>query len=53
MALNFISPSRTSIEILPSGLANDTLSLKLGVFTRGTSYTRTVRMTRAGMVRIK
>jgi Tfp pilus assembly protein FimT len=53
MALNFISASRTNIDILPSGLAADTLSLRLGVYTRGTTYTRTLRMTRAGMVRIK
>jgi Tfp pilus assembly protein FimT len=53
MALNFISASRASIDILPSGLAADTLSLQLGVYSRGAPYTRTLRMTRAGMVRIK
>ncbi len=54
MALGFISSSRTNIDILPTGLAADTLSLKLGVYSRaGTTYSRTLRMTRAGMVRIK
>jgi Tfp pilus assembly protein FimT len=53
MALGFISASRSSLDILPSGLAADTLSLRLGIYTKGTTYRRTLRMTRAGMVRIK
>jgi prepilin-type N-terminal cleavage/methylation domain-containing protein len=54
MALGFISASRTNIDILPSGLSADTLSLRLGIYSKGgTTYSRTLRMTRAGMVRIK
>lgn len=54
MALGFIKPSRTSLDILPSGLAADTLSLQLGVFSKNAStYSRTLRMTRAGQVRVK
>jgi type II secretion system protein H len=54
MALGWISTSRTSIDILPSGLATDTLSLRLGTYSKANStYSRTLRMTRAGMVRIK
>jgi len=54
MALGFISASRTNLDILPSGLAADTLSLRLGIYSKGgTTYSRTLRMTRAGQVRLK
>jgi len=54
MALGWISASRTNLDILPSGLAADTLSLKLGIYSKGnTTYSRTLRMTRAGQVRLK
>ena len=54
MALGFISASRNNLDILPSGLSADTLSLRLGIYSKGgTTYSRTLRMTRAGMVRIK
>ncbi len=41
--------SRSPLEIYPNGLANDTLAISL----RGLNTSRTVRMTRAGMVRIQ
>ena len=54
LALNYISVSRNTLDILPSGLSVDTLSLKLGIYSRnGTTYDRTIRMTRGGLVRIK
>ena len=54
LALGYISVSRTTLDILPSGLSVDTLSLKLGMYSRnGTTYDRTIRMTRGGLVRIK
>ena len=54
LRLNYISVSRNTLDILPSGLSVDTLSLKLGIYSRnGTTYDRTIRMTRGGLVRIK
>ena len=54
LALDYISASRNNLDILPSGLSADTLSLKLGIYSRnGTIYDRTIRMTRGGLVRIK
>ena len=48
MALGWISASRTNLDILPSGLAADTLSLKLGIYSKGnTTYSRTLRMVNA------
>ncbi len=54
LALDYISASRPTLDIMPSGLSADTLSVKLGIYSRdGTRYDRTVRMTRGGLVRIK
>lgn len=54
MALDFMTTNLTTYDILPSGLAVDTLSVKIGIYSKGnTQYSRTLRMTRAGMVRIK
>lgn len=54
MALDYLSVSRTTLDILPSGLSADTLSLRLGIYSRnGQRYDRTLRMTRAGLVRIQ
>ena len=54
LALGYISASRTTLDIMPSGLSADTLSLRLGIYSRnGTTYDRTIRMTRGGLVRIK
>ena len=54
LALDFMSPSRNTLDILPSGLSADTLSLRIGIFSKNNStYSRTLRMTRGGMVRIK
>ena len=54
LAIGYISASRNTLDIMPSGLSVDTLSLKLGMYSRnGTTYDRTIRMTRGGLVRIK
>lgn len=52
--LDYISVNRTTLDVLPSGLSSDTLRLVLGIFSRnGTKYSRTVRMTRGGLVRVQ
>jgi type II secretion system protein H len=54
LALDYISASSTTVDIMPSGLSADTLSLRLGIYSRnGTLYDRTVRMTRGGLMRVK
>jgi type II secretion system protein H len=54
LALDYMSLSRTTLDILPSGLSADTLSLRLGIYSKSNStYDRTLRMSRGGMVRIK
>jgi Tfp pilus assembly protein FimT len=54
LALDYMSMSRTTLDILPSGLSADTLSLRLGIYSKSNSlYDRTLRMSRGGMVRIK
>lgn len=54
LALDYISASRSSLDVMPSGLSADTLSLRLGIYSRnGSRYDRTIRMTRGGMVRIQ
>jgi type II secretion system protein H len=54
LALDYMSPSRTSLDVLPSGLSADTLKLRLGIYSKnGTTYDRTIRMTRGGLVRIQ
>jgi prepilin-type N-terminal cleavage/methylation domain-containing protein len=42
-----------SLDIMPTGLATDTLRLTLGILSQGgATYSQTLRMTRAGLVRI-
>lgn len=54
LALDYISVNRTTLDVMPSGLSTDTLSLRLGIYSKnGTTYDRTIRMTRGGLVRIK
>ncbi len=54
LAIDFISTSRATLDVLPSGLSADTLNLKLGIYSKnGTTYGRRIRMTRGGLVRIK
>lgn len=54
LALDYIAVSRTTLDIMPSGLSADTLSMRIGIYSRnGSRYDRTIRMTRGGLVRIK
>ena len=54
MQLDYYSVNRTTLDILPSGLSADTLSLRMGIYSKNNAlYDRTLRMTRGGMVRIK
>lgn len=54
LALDYMSSSSASLDVLPSGLSADTLRVILGIYSRnGSTYDRTLLMTRGGMVRIK
>jgi len=54
MAIDYISASRSTLDIMPSGLSADTLRLRIGIYSKnGTTYDRTIRMTRGGLVRVK
>ncbi len=54
LALDYFSVSRPTLDIMPSGLATDTLKLRIGIYSKnGTTYDRTVRMTRGGLVRVQ
>lgn len=53
LTIDYISPSRTTLDVLPSGLASDTLSVRFGIYSRGVAYDRTLRMTRGGLMRVK
>jgi prepilin-type N-terminal cleavage/methylation domain-containing protein len=54
LALDYFSVNRNDLDVMPSGLSTDTLSLRLGIYSRnGSRYDRTIRMTRGGLVRIK
>ena len=52
LALDYMSVSSRTVDIMPTGLSADTLKLLLGIYSRnGSRYDRTVRMTRGGLVR--
>ena len=54
LALDYFSVNRNTLDIMPSGLSMDTLKLRIGIYSKdGTTYDRTVRMTRGGLVRIQ
>jgi prepilin-type N-terminal cleavage/methylation domain-containing protein len=54
LAIGFISASRNTLDIMPSGLATDTLKLRIGIYSKnGTTYRKTLRMTRGGLVRVQ
>lgn len=51
--VDYMSTNRDSLDIMPTGMASDTLSLTIGVFTKGgAKYDKTIRVTRGGLVRI-
>jgi type II secretory pathway pseudopilin PulG len=52
-SLDSLSMNRRVLDIMPTGLATDTLRLTLGILSQGgATYSQTLRMTRAGLVRI-
>ncbi|MBA3671012.1 MAG: prepilin-type N-terminal cleavage/methylation domain-containing protein [Gemmatimonadaceae bacterium] len=53
LQLDYIRSSSLSLDVMPSGLSADTLSIRVGIISKNMPYDRTLRMTRAGMVRIK
>ena len=44
--------SLSALDVMPNGLATDTLKLTLGVVSGSNTYTRTIRVTRGGLVRV-
>ena len=52
LAVDFLSASPSSFDIMPTGLATSTLRLSLGVTTNDSTFRRTINMTRAGLVRL-
>lgn len=48
-----VSVSASPIEIFPSGLANDTLTIQISAVRGSVTHSRMVRMSRAGMVRVQ
>ncbi|HEX9484842.1 MAG TPA: prepilin-type N-terminal cleavage/methylation domain-containing protein, partial [Gemmatimonadaceae bacterium] len=53
LALDVLSSTRKTLDILPTGMAADTLRVKLSIHSRfGALHSRTLRMTRAGLVQI-
>lgn len=51
-SLDFIRSNSWALDVMPSGLATDTLRLSVGIYDGGSPYSRTIRMTRGGLVRI-
>jgi type II secretion system protein H len=48
-----VTLSRSTLEVYPEGLAQDSLSITLSSTSTGTTFTRRVRMTRAGLVQVR
>ncbi len=54
LAIDYLSASRRTVIVMPSGLASDTLRVRIGIYSKnGTRYDRTVLMTRGGLVRVR
>ena len=47
-----VTVSRNSTEVYPNGFANDTLSITISTQRGGTTYSKRVRMSRAGLVKV-
>jgi prepilin-type N-terminal cleavage/methylation domain-containing protein len=50
--LDYLTTNDSLLDVMPTGLSTDTLNLVLGVYSGGKSYSKTLRMTRAGLVRV-
>jgi len=52
-SLDYMKSNRDSIDVMPSGLASDTINITLGITTTGGArYTKSIRATRGGLVRV-
>ena len=47
-----ISTTSTFVEVFPNGFATDTMSVTLNAYRGGNTYTKRVRMSRAGLVKV-
>jgi prepilin-type N-terminal cleavage/methylation domain-containing protein len=47
-----VTTSSNNVNVFPNGFASDTLSLTFSVTSNGTTYSRRVRMSRAGLVKV-
>lgn len=50
--LDSLWSNRDTIDIMPNGLATDTLYLTMGVLSKGANYTKAVRVSKGGLVRV-
>ena len=50
--LDFMTTNDTLVDVMPTGLSTDTLKIVVGVYSGGRTYSKTLRMTRAGLVRV-
>jgi prepilin-type N-terminal cleavage/methylation domain-containing protein len=50
--LDFFRSNKDSLDVMPNGLATDTLNLTMGIYSGGRAYSRVIRVTRAGLVRV-
>lgn len=47
-----VTTSSNSVSVFPNGFASDTLSMTFSVTSNGTTFSRRVRMSRAGLVKV-
>lgn len=47
-----VTASSSAVEVYPNGFASDTLSITISALRNGTTYTKRVRMSRAGLVKV-
>ena len=51
-ALDFFTSNKDSVDVMPNGIATDTLRFTMGIYSSGQPYSKTIRVTRAGLVRV-
>jgi prepilin-type N-terminal cleavage/methylation domain-containing protein len=47
-----VTVTQNAVEVYPNGFAHDTLSITISTVRGGTTYTKRVRMSRAGLVKV-
>lgn len=50
--LDFFRSNKDSLDVMPNGLATDTLLLTIGVYSGGRAHSKVIRVTRAGLIRV-